>query len=128
VNINTAPAIVLASLSELMTDELAESIAAYRSETDDEGEGQYFKSAQDLKNVTGMTDEILSSIAPYVTTRSFFFNITTRAISGRISRSVYYLVRRDLKEDQSTATTKLIYWQNTRDYLRLEDPQQNTQE
>jgi type II secretory pathway component PulK len=122
INVNTAPAVVIQALSEEMTEDIAVNIVEHRTGEDENGEPIVYRSPSDLLNVDGMTQEILSTITPFITTRSFFFTIHSTASSGNIRRSAFYVVRRDISEDGEEATTRLVYWQNERDFLRFQDP------
>lgn len=98
VNINTAPPQVLQSLSELMDGPLAEAIIEHRQEED-------FARIDDLRNVSGMTDELFAEIRDWITVKSSYFSMEFNVNSnGAVAAIRAYAAREEGK-------TVPIYWQ-----------------
>jgi general secretion pathway protein K len=96
ININTASAEVLASLSDKMTIQLGEEIVSYRDQPSEDGKTPYreFGSPEDLKKVAGMTDDIFLSIQSSVVVRSEFFEIKVKSSVGNADKRWVYVVQR----------------------------------
>jgi general secretion pathway protein K len=98
VNINTAPAVVLESLSESLDNSLAEAIIEYRQEVD-------FVSIDDLREVPGMSDEVFAEIRDWITVKSSYFSMEFNVnANGAVAAIRAYAVREEGK-------TRPIYWQ-----------------
>lgn len=94
VNINTAPAEVLQSLSDLMTPALADAIVAFRTQPPDPGQTPGFQKIDDLKRVQLMTDGIYASLNGQISVKSTTFEIRTRGTVGKVEKSWVYVVQR----------------------------------
>lgn len=94
VNVNTAPAEVLAALSDQMTLELGKAMAAHREGLDEQGKPRVFKSTSDLSQVQGMTPAIVTSITPHVAFSSSTFTIRAEATTGTMKKAWVYVVTR----------------------------------
>ncbi len=96
VNANTAPPEVLASLSDKMTLFLAEAIVTHRDTLVDPVSGAFqdFQSAEDVRKVQGMTDEIFEEISKHLVVRSGTFEVKARSSVGNVERGWNYVVRR----------------------------------
>lgn len=80
ININTASKEILVSLSEQMTDELANRIIEYRTTTP-------FKSASDLAKVPGM-ETVMIGLGGKITARGSAFRIRSRGKAGETVRTI----------------------------------------
>lgn len=94
VNINTAPAEVLQSLSDLMTQGVAEAIVAYRTQPGTDGKPQEFTKVDDLKKVQGMSDGIYASLAGQLTVKSATFEVRSRGTVANVEKTWVYVVQR----------------------------------
>ena len=98
ININTASKEVLESLGENMDSALAGAIVEYRKE----GE---FESIDDLRNVAGMDEDVLSEIREWITVESSTFSIEAHVNCNGAVASI-----RTVAQKQGNKA-KLIYWQ-----------------
>jgi general secretion pathway protein K len=98
ININTASKEVLESLGENMDSALAAAIVEYRKE----GE---FESIDDLRNVAGMDEDVLSEIREWITVKSSTFSIEAHVNCNGAVASI-----RTVAQKQGNKA-KLIYWQ-----------------
>ena len=94
VNLNTAPAEVLASLSDLMSPSVAEAIVAWRMQTGTDGRQQEFTKADDLKRVQGMNDGIFASLQGQIAVKSSTFEVRSRGTVGTVEKAWVYVVSR----------------------------------
>jgi len=94
VNINTAPVEVLWSLSDLMTQGVAEAIVAYRAQPGADGKPQEFSKPDDLKRVQGMNDGIYSSLQGQIAVKSSTFEVRARGPVGKVEKAWVYVVQR----------------------------------
>jgi len=96
VNINTASSEVLQSLSDLMTQGVAEAIVAFRTQAaaGQPGQTQEFQKPDDLKRVQGMSDGIYASISGQIAVKATTFEIRTRGTVGKVEKSWVYVVQR----------------------------------
>ena len=95
ININTAPKLVLASLSEDMDTELAENMIEYRS--DDKND---LSSTQWTKDVSGMNDITLDQIG----VSSTLFEIISTGSRGEMKKTIKTVVERE-----ETGTLKVLF-------------------
>lgn len=98
VNVNTAPAEILASLSDKMTPLLAEAIVTHRNTPLTAGGFQDFQSVEDVRKVQGMTDEIFQEISKHLVVRSATFEVRARSSTGTVERGWNYVVRRSAEK------------------------------
>lgn len=94
VNINTAPVEVLWSLSDLMTQGVAEAIVAYRTQPGPDGKPQEFTKPDDLKRVQSMNDGIYNSLAGQIAVKSSTFEVRARGTVGKVEKAWVYVVQR----------------------------------
>jgi len=94
VNINTAPMEVLWSLSDLMTQGVAEAIVAYRTQPGPDGRPQEFTKVDDLKRVQGMNDGIYTSLAGQIAVKSSTFEVRSRGTVGNVEKAWVYVLQR----------------------------------
>lgn len=94
VNINTAPVEVLWSLSDLMTQGVAEAIVAYRTQPGPDGKLQEFSKPDDLKRVQGMNDGIYTSLQGQIAVKSSTFEVRARGTVGKVEKAWVYVVQR----------------------------------
>jgi general secretion pathway protein K len=97
ININTATKEVLQSLDNEMDRYLAEAIVQYRDERD-------FVQVNDIKNVSGMDEELFKRIRPLITVKSSCFSLTMKGTCRGAVKEIKAITLRD--EDE----TRLIYW------------------
>ncbi len=97
ININTAPAVVLQSLSDGIDEEIAQSIIDYRATTP-------FGSAAQLGQVPGITSGILENVKKITTVKSNFFTVKSTAGVGESRRTTLAVVERTKKG------LDIIYW------------------
>lgn len=97
ININTAPAEVIAALSQYMTIEIANNIVNYRRRIE-EGKYYYFTNAQQLLNVDGMNTQILASIQNFVRFTSDTFSMRITASDGNVTVKRKFAVTRNGKQ------------------------------
>ncbi len=119
VNVNTAPAEVLASLSDKMTPGAAQAIVAWRAQPGEKGKLREFARVDEVRGVEGMTDEIYASIANQISVRSETFEIRVRSAMGNIEKSWVYVVYRKGGERPSI---KLLASQRASDPVSLKPP------
>jgi type II secretory pathway component PulK len=94
VNINTASAEVLWSLSDLMTEGVAQAIVAWRTQPGADGKPQEFSKPDDLKRVQGMNDGIYASLAGQIAVKSSTFEVRARGTVGKVEKAWVYVVQR----------------------------------
>jgi general secretion pathway protein K len=97
ININTAPKEVLESLHQDLDESIAESIIAFREETD-------FMSPGDLKQVPEVGDGLYNAIKDLITVKSNAFSIEA---SGACQEATSLIKAVALREK---GKTRLIYW------------------
>jgi general secretion pathway protein K len=97
VNINTAPSLVLQSLSDRIDVGLAQAIIEYREE-------EPFKTVTDIKNVSGVSDEVYSEISSYITVQSSTFSLRIEGQVRGIKKQIFALLRRDV------GTVRPVFW------------------
>jgi len=88
INVNTAPPIILQTLSDGIDEVIADTIVSYR-------EREPFLSPEDLQRVPGITHEVYEEIKDYITTKSSVFSIRVEGEVRDIRRAVLMVVRRD---------------------------------
>ena len=98
VNINTAPREVLQSLRDNLDITAAEAIIEYRKEQD-------FSSADDLKKVAGIDDELFNEIREWITVKSSAFSLE---VEGNCQEAVARIKAVVIREEDRL---RLIYWQ-----------------
>jgi len=94
VNLNTASALVLQSLSSEVDESLAQAIISYR---EDEG----FTSADDMTKVPGLSG---ADIGAYVTTKSSYFSVRVVGEMREIRKEIFTVMKRSGKEVNS------VFW------------------
>ncbi|MBI4649975.1 general secretion pathway protein GspK [Candidatus Desantisbacteria bacterium] len=100
INLNTAPAEIIMALDLDLNKDIAESVINKRKE-------KPFNSKEELKSVTGMTNEILGRISKSIAFKSAgFFYIHSIGTINNISTEIYAVLRRDSKVQIS-----VVYWQ-----------------
>jgi general secretion pathway protein K len=92
VNINTAPKEVLMALTSKMTGEMAGAIADRRKELDG------FKTLNDLRDVPGLSNEVIGTLQATGTTRSTVFGLTVDVRHGQMRRVIRCLLQRPVSE------------------------------
>jgi general secretion pathway protein K len=97
VNINTAPSVVLQSLSEEIDEGLARTIIDYREE-------EPFRGIDELQTVPGMTEAIYNAIKDRITTQSSTFSLKIEGQVREITKGIYVVLKRDGKE------VKPVFW------------------
>jgi general secretion pathway protein K len=97
ININTAPKVILQSLSDGMDEGIVANILEYRKEKD-------FVVIEDIKKVPGVTAKLFSSIKDSITTKSSVFTIQMDGSSSGATRRV---TARVLRKD---GTLRILYW------------------
>ncbi|PKN63713.1 MAG: hypothetical protein CVU57_18385 [Deltaproteobacteria bacterium HGW-Deltaproteobacteria-15] len=100
ININTASAEVLQSLSERLDVSAAEAILDYRK-------AKEFQNITDLGNVPGLSSEVLSGVTGWLTVKSSAVSIEARGTYREASSTVQAVAL--LKED--AAQPRLIHWE-----------------
>lgn len=96
ININTAPAEVLASLDDRLSDDLVARIIDYRKTTP-------FKQQSDINKVTGL-DQIFPSLFGKIQTKSTVFRLVSRGRVNETSRVIEAVAQ--IAGNQAT----LLYW------------------
>ena len=120
VNVNTAPAEVLVSLSDRMTIGLAEEIVRMRSLPGTGSSFQEFQSAEELKKVHGMDAETYESLAGQVAVQSSTFEIKVRSRVGNVEKAWVHVVRRGSGEK---GQAELLGSQRVNDFLSVRPPE-----
>ncbi len=87
ININTAEVPVLCSLSEDITEEIANDIISYR-------EKNPFKKIEDLKNVETVSDILYDEISSLITVKSNLFRIKAIGVIGELKETIEAVVMR----------------------------------
>jgi general secretion pathway protein K len=118
VNANTAPAEVLAALSEKMSLALAQAIVQARGARNPDGTYQEVQAPEDLKKVSGMTDEVFASLAGLVLAKSSTFEVKVRSAVGNVEKAWTYVVTR------TPEGTSLLGAQRTSDFLSVRPPEE----
>lgn len=114
VNANTAPVEVLMALSDKMSQSTANAIVAYRETRKSDGSTQSFESVNDLRNVSGVTDELLTEIQGQIAFKASHFEIRVRSSVANVAKSWLYVVKRTTGEKGAIA---LVTSQKTSDFL-----------
>ncbi len=99
ININTAPAVVLQSLSDGIDEEMAQSIIDYRTTTP-------FRNVAQLGQVPGITSGILENVKKITTVKSNFFTVKSTAGVGESRRTALAVIERTKKG------LEIIYWRS----------------
>jgi len=97
VNINTADVLVIRSLADGLTENLARSIIEYRAFSP-------FERKDDLRQVSGMTDELFNEVIGLVSVKSSFFAIRVEGVFRQARYPVTGIVERD------SEGVRLIYY------------------
>jgi len=97
ININTAPREVLQSLSDKLDGAVADGIIEYRQEED-------FFRIDDLKKVTGISDEVFNEIKDRITVKSSAFSIEAQGHCQEAEAHINAIVKRE------SGRLKLVYW------------------
>lgn len=120
VNVNTAPAELLAALSDKMTPALAEALVAHRNSPAPGNTGgfQDFQNPEEVRKVQGMTDEIFQEISKSLAVRSTVFEIRVRSQTGRAEKAWTYVIQRDPEKK----ALRLLANQRVNDFLTLSAP------
>jgi general secretion pathway protein K len=99
ININTADAMVLGALSELMEQDIVDSMLTYRDDEDNDlGNPEWYKAAPGFPGDIVIPPEL-------ITTSSSFFEISTDVVLGKMHRKVRGMVVRG-----PGSRTKLVSW------------------
>lgn len=120
VNANTAPAEVLAALSDKMTLGVAQAIVAYRSQPAGAGKLRVFEKVDDVRNVEGMSQEIFASISGHLTVRSEIYEVRVRSAVANIEKIWVYVVHR---KGGDKAGMKLLASQRSSDPVSVKAPE-----
>jgi len=99
VNINTADPMILKVLSDDMDQQMVEEIIAYRHDEDND-----LNSADWYKNALGTNEDIIHN--GLITTRTNYFEITSRAFKDSITRGIKGEILRD------GATIRVLSWES----------------
>lgn len=91
INVNTAPAVVLASLSENIDESLVKAILSYRSR-------RRFASIEELQKLQGMTDAIYRDIENKLIFKGSYYSIWTKGTSGSTEIQVGVVVKREVDQ------------------------------
>ncbi|HLF91826.1 MAG TPA: type II secretion system protein GspK, partial [Planctomycetota bacterium] len=121
VNLNTAPAEVLASLSDKMTLALGDEIVRFRGQPKADGTFQDFKAVADLGQIQGMSGELLAELTPQVVVRSSTFEIRVRSDVGAVSKDWIYVVGRTAGAQGGIT---LLGSQRRNDFLSAKPPEE----
>ncbi len=125
VNVNTAAIEVLLSLSDKMSASVGQGIVAYRTTRKPDGSLQSFESAEDLKKVNGMTEDLFNDLKSQGTVQSTHFEIRVRSTVGHVSKSWLYVVRRQSGSKEGEAgKIALVSSQKTSDFLSVAPPEE----
>jgi general secretion pathway protein K len=124
VNVNTAPPEVLRALSDEMTAPVAAAIAAWRTGRGADGRPQEFRRVEDLKQVSGMTDEIFSSLQGFLAVRSSVFEVRARSRVGRVEKAWLYVVQRAAGQGQRPGSLKLLASRRMNDLVTARPPEE----
>jgi type II secretory pathway component PulK len=124
VNVNTAPAEVLASLSDQMTLQAAEALVAWRLRPGADGRPEGIKKLEDLKTVPGLSGPVYDSISEALTVKSGLFEIRARSTVGNIQKSWVYVVSRAAGAEGKEGAVKLLSQQRLNDFLTVRPPGQ----
>ena len=92
INPNTASMEVLQSLDEDMTPERAQAIITWRSQQDENGKNKAFKSMEDVKKVSELTNELLTRIGDRLVFKARAFEIRVTSTFSNVSRKELYAV------------------------------------
>lgn len=123
VNVNTAPPEVLQALSEEMTAPVAAAIAAWRAGRGPDGRPQEFRRVEDIKQVSGMTDEIFSSIQGFLAVRSSVFEVRARSRVGRVEKGWLYIVHRSPPQQDRAGALKLVASRRMNELVTVRPPE-----
>ena len=99
ININTAPAHVIQSLSDRIDEELAQAIVDYRTNNS-------FTKVTDLGKVPGVTDDAVKDAKKIATVKSGFFTVKSTASVGECRRTVEAVVER------GESGLDIVYWRS----------------
>lgn len=94
INPNTAPVEVLQSLDDEITPEVAQAIISRRGEFDEDGHRRSYTKPEDLLDVAGMTQEILTRIQGTLIFRADAFEIRVTSTTFEVVRKEIYVVGR----------------------------------
>lgn len=97
VNINTAPSLVLQTLSDSIDEGLAQALLDYRQE-------EPFKTIEEVNNVPGVTAEIYSEINPVITVQSSTFSLRVEGQVRGIKKGIFMVLNRQGEE------VRPIFW------------------
>lgn len=97
ININTASAEVLQTLSEQFDQNVAEAVVAHRKTS-------VFHRPEDLKRVPGVNDGLYSGVSGWVTVRSSAFSIEMESSCSGVSAAVRAVAARERDK------MKILYW------------------
>ncbi|UCC66387.1 MAG: type II secretion system minor pseudopilin GspK [Deltaproteobacteria bacterium] len=97
VNINTAPSLVLQTLSDSIDEGLAQALIDYRQE-------EPFKTIEEVNNVPGVTAEIYSEINPVITVQSSTFSLRVEGQVRGIKKGIFMVLNRQGEE------VRPIFW------------------
>lgn len=97
VNINTASKEVLLSLSDDMSEGIADEIIARRIEN-------RFDTVQDVSKETFIRESLYGEISKFINVRSNYFSITSTGEVNQIKKTINAMVKRENDK------TKIIYW------------------
>jgi type II secretory pathway component PulK len=117
--VNTAPAEVLASLSDEMSLPAAEAIVAWRLRPGPDGRPQGFAKVEELKSVPGVTGAVYDSISPALSVKSSIFEIRVRSSIQNIEKAWIYVVRRG---SGAKGELTLLSQQRLNDFLSVRPP------
>jgi general secretion pathway protein K len=131
INLNTASAEVLQSLSDGFDPALAEAVVTYRSRPGPDGLPQAFQKPEDLKRVPGISDTLFQELQGRVGVSATTFEIRARSSVGNIEKSWLFVVERpaaakpgDAAETPASpaAAPRLLASQVLHDYLSTAPP------
>lgn len=95
ININGAEKPVLMSLSEAITEELAQRVIDYRKNSP-------FEETEHLQRVSGFTSTVYNPISSMITKKGIYFSIRSTASSGSVKRIIEMVM--------DTTKGKIEYW------------------
>ena len=98
INLNTAPAEVLASLDDEWGLELAQQVVSWRSGKKENGRPADFEKVSELEETLGMDEELFDRVSPFLTVKSGCFEIHTRSTSGTTEKAHLFVVTRGEEE------------------------------
>ncbi len=120
INVNTAPVEVLEALSDEMTPQAAQAIAAARLQPGPDGRPKPFASLDEVKNVPGLSAAAWTSIKDACVVKSSTFEIRARSRVGNVEKAWVYVVERGGSGQQKGL--KLLSAQRLNDFVTAKPP------